>query len=95
MKLQDAIQFLIQRLLKKLYIILPYELDGVQEHRFNLLNPIGWVLLICVCVYTGVSAIFVTGYTVVRDALIAEANLHKPKETPLKEAKKAAKQSGN
>lgn len=44
---------LIHNLLVKTYIILPYKIGDTDAHKFNLYNPLGWIVLLIVSLAIG------------------------------------------
>jgi len=59
---------LTHRLLRYTLILLQYEVDGKQEYRCNLLNPLTWIALVVFGVYSGVAAVL----QVLKDSLEGE-----------------------
>lgn len=59
---------IVQKLLIITYIISSYkDKDGTLQYAFNLKNPVGWLLLIVVALFTGLWEFFGAAYKVIRD----------------------------
>lgn len=75
---------LILRILRGLWIVLPYEDVAGKHHKFNLVNPIGYVLLIGVALYAAIKAGIQVFGTVVSEAWKAEKiEAKKPVASPV------------
>lgn len=89
--MSEAFELLLIRLLRSIYVLLPYELKGVQQHRFNLLNPLGWIVILIIAIGTGVWSSIKVVYGIVTDALVSESLAR----TEVKGVEKAPKQAKN
>lgn len=78
---------LLYRALKWVLVIIPYiDAEGRQQHYFNLLNPLGWLVIVIVGLFMGLQQWWNFTRFMVADAIKGEREASR-----LKSASKTAK----
>jgi hypothetical protein len=79
---------IILRLFRSLRIIIPYTdpTDDSKQHYFNVLNPLGWIILIIWGFFEGLARWYQFIHFAFADAIRTEKSLMEPTKTPPVEA---------